>query len=264
MTAGLPGRARLLAHQVRYDQKTFRRDPAAVFFTLALPLMFLVIFASLFGNHTTSVDGRLVRSATYQVPGIIVFAVVSATMVNLAVTLTAARERGTLKRVRVMPLPAAVFLAARVVTAILVTFLAVLITVGLGWAAYGVDVPGRTLPGLLASLVIGAAAFCCLGFALSTAIPSENAAPAIASAIVMPLYFISAVFIPEGQTPPALLRIADVFPIRHFFQALFTAVDPGTRGPGLSLDHLAVVAAWGVAALLFALARFRWMPHAGY
>lgn len=201
MTARLPGRARLLAHQVRYDQKTFRRDPAAVFFTLALPLMFLVIFVSLFGNLTTRVDGRSVRSSTYQVPGIIVFAVVSATMVNLAVTLTAARERGTLKRIRVMPLPGAVFLAARVVTAILITLLAVLITVGFGWAAYGVDVPGRTLPGLLASLVIGAAAFCCLGFALSTAIPSENAAPAIASAIVMPLYFISAVFMALRREP---------------------------------------------------------------
>ena len=69
----------LVRHQFRFDQKTFWRNPASVFFTVALPLIFLLIFATIFGNETTLVDGREVRVATYQVPGIITLALVSAT-----------------------------------------------------------------------------------------------------------------------------------------------------------------------------------------
>ncbi len=43
--------ARLALHQLRFDQKTFWRNPAAVFFTVALPLIFLVIFSTVFGNE---------------------------------------------------------------------------------------------------------------------------------------------------------------------------------------------------------------------
>ena len=44
--------AALVFHQFRYDQKTFWRDPASVFFTVLLPLIFLFIFATIFGNET--------------------------------------------------------------------------------------------------------------------------------------------------------------------------------------------------------------------
>ena len=37
-------------HQFRYDQKVFWRNPASVFFTVMLPLIFLFIFATIFGN----------------------------------------------------------------------------------------------------------------------------------------------------------------------------------------------------------------------
>jgi hypothetical protein len=37
----------LVAHQVRYEQKAYWRNPAGAFFTFAFPLMFLVIFASI-------------------------------------------------------------------------------------------------------------------------------------------------------------------------------------------------------------------------
>jgi hypothetical protein len=75
----------LLWHQYRYDQKEFWREPASVFFTVALPLIFLFIFVSIFGNEPTEVDGHTVSGATYYVPGILALAIVSATIVNLAI-----------------------------------------------------------------------------------------------------------------------------------------------------------------------------------
>jgi ABC-2 type transport system permease protein len=108
---------------------------------------------------------------------------------------------------------------------------------------------------------VGAFSFCCIGFALTAAIPSEDAAPAITNATVLPLYFISGIFIPQSEIPDGVLRVADAFPIRHFFEAFFSAWDPNTTGAGLELGNLAIVLAWGLAALGAALVAFRWEPR---
>jgi ABC-2 type transport system permease protein len=136
----------------------------------------------------------------------------------------------------------------------------VVLVTALGAVFFGVEVPTTTIPALVLTLVVGAISFSALGFALSAAIPSEDAAPAITNATVLPLYFISGVFIPESEIPDGVLQVADLFPIRHFFEAFFAAYDPTTTGAGFEWDNLAVVVAWGAAGLLLALRYFRWTP----
>ena len=255
--------SRLVVHQFRYDQKTFWRDPTTVFFTVALPLIFLFIFVSIFGNNPTEVDGRVVKGSTYYVPGILALAIVSATMMNLAITFTILREKGLLKRVRSTPLPPWVYLAGRVLTAIVVTMLLVVAVTILGRVVYGVNVPTSTLPGLVLTVFVGTAALCALGFALTAAIPSENAAPAVTNAVILPLYFFSGIFIPNDQIPSGMRLIGDVFPVKHLFEALLTAFDPSTAAPGIAWGHLAVLAAWGVVGGVVAARFFRWTPRGG-
>jgi ABC-2 type transport system permease protein len=251
--------ARLALHQFRYDQKVFWRNPASVFFTVMLPLIFLFIFATIFGNDEIEVLG--VKTTTYYVPAIVALAVISTTTVALAINLTTDRERGLLKRVRGTPLPTPVFVSGRVGNSLVISLLMVVLIAVLGRLVYGVSVPDQTIPALLVTLAVGAFAFSCLGFALTTIIPNEDAAPAVTNAIVLPLYFISGVFIPDSELPEGVLHVADAFPVRPFFQAFFTAWDPNTTGAGFEWGHLAVVAAWGVAALVIAMLAFRWEPR---
>jgi ABC-2 type transport system permease protein len=253
--------AGLLLHQFRYDQKTFWRDPTAVFFTVALPLIFLVIFVSIFGNNPIEVDGRMVKGATYYVPGILALAVISATFFNLAISVTTLRERGVLKRVRSTPLPPWVFMAGRILTVTVVTLLLVVVVTVIGRLVYGVELPTSTLPGLLATVVLGTAAFAALGFALTAVIPTESAAPAITNAVVLPLYFFSGIFIPNEDIPAGMRFIGDLFPVKHLFEGLLTAFNPATEGAGLEPVHLAVLAAWGLVGLLVAVRSFRWAPR---
>ena len=254
--------ASLLLHQYRYDQKQFWREPAAVFFTVVLPIIFLFLFVSIFGNDTTQVNGRDIKASTYFVPGIVTLAVVSATIVNLAITFTILREKGLLKRVRATPLPPWIYLAGRVLTATVVTVLLVVAVTSLGRIVYGVNVPVRTLPGLALTVVVGTAACCALGFALTVAIPSENAAPAVTNAIMLPLYFFSGIFIPDASLPDWMKTFGSLFPVRHLFQSFLTAFDPGTTGAGIAWDHLAVLAAWGVFGGIVAARWFRLTPRA--
>jgi ABC-2 type transport system permease protein len=110
--------------------------------------------------------------------------------------------------------------------------------------------------------MIGAAAFSCLGIALTALIPSQDAAAPIVNALLLPLYFLSGIFIPDDELPSGVIEFANHFPIRDFFQAFFTAYLPG-GGSGLDWGNLVVVAIWGVAGLLLAIRFFRWTPRSG-
>ncbi len=253
--SGLP----LVLHQFRYDQKVFWRNPASVFFTAIFPLLFLVMLATFFKN--AEIKGLGVDGAAYYVPAIVALAVISATTVKLAMNLSSERESGRLKRVRGTPLPPSIFIAGRVGNSLVISLIMVALISVIGDLAYGVPIPTSTLPALLVTLAVGAFSFSCLGFALAAAIPSEDAAPAVVNAIVFPLYFLSGIFVPEDEIPNGVLRVADAFPVRHFFEALFSVWDPATTGAGFELGHLAVVFAWGVAGLGAALLTFRWEPR---
>jgi ABC-2 type transport system permease protein len=249
----------VVLHQFRFDQKVFWRNPAAVFFTAMLPLIFLFILATVFKDN--EISGLGVNGATYYVPAIISLAVISATTVKLATNLPAEREAGQLKRVRGTPLPPAAFVAGRVGNSLVISVIMVALVSVIGALLYGVTIPTNTLPAMLVTLAVGAFSFSCLGFALAAAIPTAEAAPAVTNATVLPLYFLSGVFIPQDELPSGVINFSDVFPIRHFFEAMFTAWDPNTTGAGFEWGHLAIVAAWGVFGLLIAVRFFRWEPR---
>ena len=255
----MAGAVAMVLHQFRFDQKVFWRNPASVFFTVLLPLIFLFIFATIFGNE--EIEERGVKTTTYYVPAIIALSVISATTVSLAIRLTEDRESGRLKRIRGTPLPPPVFVAGRIGNSLVVSLLMIVLVSAIGWAVYDVSIPDQTIPALLVTLLVGAASFSCMGFALTAAIPNEDAAPAITNATLLPLYFISGIFIPDSEIPSGVLSFADLFPVRHFFEALFAAWDPATTGAGLELGQLAIVAAWGLAAFLIAVKWFRWEPR---
>lgn len=251
----------LALHQFRFDQKTFWRNPASVFFTIAFPVILLLIFALIFGNERIDELGG-VETTTYYVPAIVTMAVISATMQSLVMSLVFAREYGRLKRGRGTPMPGWVFIAGRVGTAVVVALLMMIVITIIGRVLFGVEIPFARLPAVLVTLVIGAAAFCCLGTALTAVIPSEDAAAPMVNAILLPLYFLSGIFIPESEIPSGVLGVADLFPVRHFFEAFFSAFT-ATSGSGFEWGHLAIVAAWGLAGLLAALRWFRWTPREG-
>jgi ABC-2 type transport system permease protein len=250
----------LVLHQFRYDQKVFWRNPASVFFTVMFPVIVFLILAVVFNGETVQVRGGI-DATTYYVPAIMTLSIISATMQTLAMNLVIAREDGRLKRARGTPLPPWVFIAGRVGNSIVVALLMMILLATIGAVLYGVDIPWARLPAILLTLVVGATSFCCLGIALTAAIPSQDAAAPIVNALLLPLYFLSGVFIPEDQLPNGVVHFADLFPIRHFFDAFLDAYVPA-GGPGVSWDNLAIVALWGVAGLLLAIRYFRWTPRA--
>jgi ABC-2 type transport system permease protein len=253
--------AALTLSQVRYVNKAYWRSPAAAFFALVYPLMFLVIFTSIFRNSDVQFGAGRVNEATFYVPGMVALAVITVCFNNIAVAITFQRDSGVLKRVDGTPLPRASFFGARILHAVLVSALLVVITAAFGRAFYSADIPtGVTLLRMLVMLAAGAAAFCALGFAISSVIPSADSSLPIVNVIVLPLLFLSGVFIPLGNNPPAwMVWVGRIFPIRHFLSGM----QAGFLGGPFSWTDVLVVAAWGLAGLLIAIRFFRWEPRTG-
>ncbi len=240
----------LALRQIGYENRAFWRNPPAAFFTFAFPLLFMVIFNVLFGAD----------AAGFFTPAIMVFGVIAATYTNLAMTVTIARDEGILKRIRGTPLPPWAYLAGRIGHAVVIGFLLVAIVAGFGALVYGVDVPWGALPAMLLVLVVASATFSALGLAVSGLIPNSDAAPAIVNATILPVLFISNVFVQMESAPGWLDTLSHLLPVRHFANAMMELYASG-EAAGVPWTEVGVTTLWGVIGVLGALRFFSWEPR---
>jgi ABC-2 type transport system permease protein len=251
----------LSIRQARYENRSFWRNPASAFFTFAFPLMFLVIFTLAFGNDVIEVPGGTAKGSTFFIPAITAFSVITACYTNIGMSVSFARDRGILKRIRGTPLPPAVFLAGKILNSVLIAILLVILVVAFGRVFYGVSVPSNTMPAFLVTLAVGAATFCALGLALTGFVSNAEAAPAVVNATILPLLFISDVFFRSANWPDWVNTFAGLFPVKPFSEALQTAFNPFETGSGFEPKDLAVIAIWGVIGVVVAIRTFKWEPQ---
>jgi hypothetical protein len=94
-----------------------------------------------------------------------------------------------------------VLIASRALTSVILAIVIVVVIVLIGRVAYGVHLPGSTIPVFALDVAVGAACFCCLAFAFATFIPSEDAAQPTLQAITLPLYSSPACSSPPPSCP---------------------------------------------------------------
>lgn len=252
----------LVWRQVRYQNKLFWRTPVAAFFTLIFPLMFLVLFNLLF-DERIEIEGRdPLTIAQFYAPALAAFAAASATYTNIGVGQAIARDDRILKRFRATPLPPWIYMSGVVGSAIWMAFIATVGMLSVGVFAYGLEVYVDRLPAAIVTFVIGVTAFAALGLALAAVSPTGDTAPAVANATLLPVAFISNVFVPIQNPAPWLEFLGDFFPLKHFVTPLQDAFNPFVTDAAFRGGDLLVMALWGVGGLAFALRFFSWEPKA--
>lgn len=249
--------------QIRWEQKQFWRNPPAAVFTFVFPLMFLLIFSSLYGNDRIEQLGG-VKFVQQYVPAIVAFGLVSACYTNLAFTLALRRAQGILKRKRGTPLSVFTYMGGMIGNVIIITVQLTVVTIVIGVVAFGIELPdfANRAPTLAVVLGVGSFCFSACGILVANVVPNEEAAPAIINVILFPILFISGAFsyVDDDTT---LAKVANFFPVRHLIkacQAVFLP-PPQQTGAGWKPWHLAVMVAWGVGATLLAARSFKWEPN---
>ena len=244
----------LLAHQVRYEQLSFWRNPQSAIFTFIFPVVFVTIMGAFFGGVGASSYFGGLSALQYYVPTIAALSVLGSCYGQLAVALAARRQNGILKRARATPLPAWAYFGGLLAHCVLVSVVDITLIVGVG-RLYGVPFPSHWLA-IAVTLLLGAASFCALGVAVASVISNAEAAPAVAQLVLFPLLFVSGTYMPVHSE--LLNRIAGWLPVRPFNEAL---TGPLAAHTGADWRHLAVLAAWGGVGAVVAVRRFRWDPR---
>jgi ABC-2 type transport system permease protein len=245
---------RLFVHQLRSEQLVFWRSREAAFFIFLFPLLLYVLLGSVYSKKIYGVPAPEALLA-----GIVGYGCANTAFAGLAIQLVVRRENGILKRLRSTPLPPATYVAALLVSTLIVFALQTLALFLLGRALYSTPFPGA-FGSFVATIVIGAAVFAALGTATASVIRSAEGSSAVVNFILLPSAFLTGSFGPTRHYPAFLRAIGDVLPLKYFID-LVNAVYLHGQGFWTQPQALAVLGAWGAAGLVFAVFRFGWEPR---
>jgi ABC-2 type transport system permease protein len=202
------------------------------------------------------VTGADISFIDFFVPGILAMALMNAGVIGLSTAFVSFRERGILRRIKVTPFPLSSFIAARIVSQLIVAVAQALILIVLGVALFGLKLRGNPLVILLA-IVIGSLAFLAIGFAVAAIARNVEAAASYANLITFPMLFLSGVFFSLDSAPAWLRPVARVLPLSYLVDALR---EPMTRGRGLNAIwvDLLVLLLTLVVGFVISIRFFRW------
>ena len=121
-----------------------------------------------------------------------------------------------------------------------------------GWSATTSSCsPGR-IAAVVVALLLGSLCFAVLGLLLGALAPSQQAAVATSIGLVIPLSFVSDVFMAGSGMPDWMTRLGWFFPLKHMAVLVGDALNPYLDGSGFQADHLAALAGFTVAGGLVA------------
>jgi hypothetical protein len=251
-----PSALALVDSQFRHTQAILWRDLSSVFFAVAFPVILVAVIPTVNGGGDREMPTGQPLGTFFAATMAIYGAAVTA-YVNMPQGLAEDRERGVLKRLRGTPLPAWALVTGRALGAVVVALLTLAGIVVVAAVMYRPPLPPGW-PGALLTFVVATVCFAVLGIAVASLVRSAQTAIGIALGTLLPLSFVSDIFV-VGVTFPAWLdAVAWFFPLRHASRAMTEATMPSVSGAGLSWGHLGVLLAWTVAGAVVVALRFRW------
>lgn len=234
------------------ELKLFLREPIAVFFTLAFPLLLLFVFGSIYGNQPAPELGGY-GTVDVSVPGYIAMLIGTVGLIGLPITLASYRERGVLRRFRTTPISPMLVLGAELLAHLVTLVVGSLLLVLVARLTYDLRLPRLPLAVIVAG-VWSALSFCAISFALAGLLPRARTAQAVGMALLYPMLFLSGAAMPRAILPPTLRRIGEFLPLTH----VVTLLEELWFGQGWNLVSLAVLAGVLLGGALLTLISFRW------
>ena len=226
---------RTLAKLTWVEMKLFFREPITVIFSLAFPLVMLLVLAGVFGHEAES-EFRGAIPVDYYVPGYLSVVIASIGLIGLPVHLAAYRERGILRRFRASSVsPWSLFAAQVTVSFVIAAVGSVLLCVAavLIYDARIPESPGR----LVLAFVVSTLSFVSLGFLIGTLLASARAAQAVGLLLFFPMWLLSGAGPPREVMGDAMRVISDALPLTY----VVTALQDAWLGLGSSLTELLVL-----------------------
>ena len=224
------------------------RVPIFAVTTIALPLMFYVIFGITFAGE----QARGVGITTYMLVTYGTFGVIGAALFGFGVSVAVERGQGWMRLKRVAPMPPLAYFVAKVVMSLAVATIIVLAMFALGALVGGVRLESGQAVAVGLALIAGAVPFSAMGLAFGYLV-GPNSAPAVLNLVWLPMAFASGLWVPISQLPDVVQTLAVALPPYHFVQLVLGTIGASEGGSpvlhGAALlaftSLFLAVAAWG-------------------
>ena len=240
---------------MRMESKLFRREPMALFFTLAFPVLLLLIFGSIWGNAPVKTNFGSLGYISLSLPGFIGMIVATSGLLTLSASTASYREIGFFRLLRTTPLTPCSVLLGQVATLFLVTIVGVILLVTVAVAAW--DAPLAANPvALIFAFCEGCLAFYSFGFLLAALVPTVRSVQIVSMALFFPMLFLSGAAFPSALLPPGIRAAAQFLPLTPLV-SLFNGAWFGGE-TATFLRNAVAIAVFASVNLVLISRTFRW------
>ena len=196
----------------RRNLLVWMRVPAYIVFTVIQPVMFVLLFAFVFGG---AIPVKGTTYVNFLMPGIIAQSAAFATF-GTAIALAQELQKGVIDRLRSMPMARSAVLAGRLLADTLRMLITILIIVGVGYAV-GFRFQNGWVPAILMVVLatVFGLAICCIAAFTGLAIGDEESVQAFGLIWLFPLTFVSSAFVPVSSMPGWLQAFANNQPVTY-------------------------------------------------
>jgi ABC-2 type transport system permease protein len=201
------------------------------------------------------IAGKTVEYYDFLLPGLVAMGVMNFSITGMSVAVAQYREKRILKRILATPLRPVRFLTAQVLARLLLAVVQAALILAVGVFVFGAQVYGNVV-WIFVLATVANLIFLNIGFAIAGRVANPDAAQGVASAVALPMMFLSGVFFPTDTLPSVLQSVVRFLPLTPLIEALRTvSVD------GLSITEtgpqLLLLGAWVLASFAIAGAAFR-------
>lgn len=207
-----------------------RRQPEALSDATIQPIMFVLLFAYVFGGAIAVPGGGDYKD--FLMGGIFAQTIVFSCL-GVALALSTDRNNGAIDRFHSLPIPRSSLLAGHSVASLIRSFLPlVLMTLtGLvvGWGIHGSVLEAAGAYGLM---IVFSFAMIWVGVLLGSLVATPEGVQGIAFAVIFPVTFVASTFVPPATLPPVLRTLAEWNPTSSLADSLRLLFhNPGGTAP---------------------------------
>ena len=244
----------ILLRQTLLEIRLLVRSRDALFWTLAFPAFFIILFGFVYGD--TKWDDYDIRAVEYLLPGIIIMAIMTTAINTGATNFAEERDKGIYRRLSVTPLKRYMLIGSQLITRYLAILVQTVLLLLIGIFAFGINIIGNYAV-LWLTLTIGSLCFLAIGFSLTTLIKTAKSATPMVMIVFFFLLFLGGVFFPVSMMPTALTYISKALPSTHLNDAIRMIAIEG-RGIGDIWSQLVILLGWMAGCLAISIKFFRW------
>ncbi|MGH2545402.1 MAG: ABC transporter permease [Actinomycetota bacterium] len=200
------------------------------------------------------VAGKTVEYYDFLLPGLVAMGVMNFSITGMSVAIAQYREKRILKRILATPLRPSRFLAAQVLARLALAVVQAALILAVGVYGFGAQIYGNVV-WIFVLATVANLIFLNIGFAIAGRVANPDAAQGVASAVALPMMFLSGVFFPTDTLPNILQSVVRFLPLTPLIDALRTVSLEGLSiaetGPQLLLLGSWVLASFAIAGVAF-------------